>query len=80
MSHPEFIEHWFDKHRAPCQAGLQRAVSPLTGLQGCPLLLSLSSHAACGGTQKEKKEFLRGHPTPRQKALPSALPILELLT
>jgi hypothetical protein len=63
-----------------CQAGLQRAASPLTGLQGCPLLLSLSSCAACGGTQKEKKEFLRGHPAPQQKALPSALPILELLT
>ena len=65
MSHPEFIELLFDKHRAACQAGLQRAASPLTGLQGCPLLLSLSSRAAAGGTQKEKKEFLRGHPAPR---------------
>lgn len=79
MSHPEFFELMFDVHQAARQAGLQRAASPLTGLQGCPLLLPLSSRAACGGTQKEKKEFLRGHPAPRQKALPSALPILELL-
>ena len=45
-------------------------LSPLAGLQGCPLLLSFSLLAAYGGEQKEKKVFFGGPYTlsPRQRS------------
>jgi len=59
-------------------SGIAKGGGPFDGVAGVSPA-SLSSRAAAGGTQKEKKEFLRGHPAPWQKALPSALPILKLL-
>jgi hypothetical protein len=40
-------------------------------IEGLLLLL-----AAAGGKQKERKEVFRGHPEPRQRAAPFAIPLM----
>src|SRR5258708_34620338 len=45
----------------------------------CPQFLLLLLLAACGGKQKESKEVFRGHPEPRQRAAPFAIPLISVV-
>jgi hypothetical protein len=42
--------------------GIAKGGSLFAGVWGVPHTLPFSPRAACGGVQKKKKEFLRGHP------------------
>jgi|SRR6266571_9142967 len=79
MSHPEFFELTFDGRQAPCQAGLQRAASPLPGAWGCAPLL-FPSRAACGGARKKGKKGFSGIPrTPAEGGCPLHSRFFEFL-
>src|SRR5260370_20812933 len=53
MSHPEFFELTFDGRQAACQAGLQRAASPLPGAWGCAISANLRTLLANGFTGRK---------------------------